>query len=210
LREAVSQAEQNVGTWDKVLISSVRTEKNRWLEGLNLEQASRLQGKDAFTFIRDLLLEEEGQVSMVCFAMSEENLKKILKHPLTCLCTDGELSSTSGLCLGGSLTRGTMEVSPGPSPSTVRKEKLMPLEEMVRKMTSAPAEKFGLKERGRIKEGYAADLVLFDFDKIRDKSTWSEPHQFPEGISCVLVNGRIVVEDEQFTGELPGEILVGG
>lgn len=76
LREAVSEAEKNVGTWDKVLISSVRTDKNRWLEGLNLEQASRLRGQDIFTFIRDLLLDEEGQVSMVCFAMSEDNLKK--------------------------------------------------------------------------------------------------------------------------------------
>lgn len=78
---------------------------------------------------------------------------------------------------------------------------------MVRKMTSAPAEKFGLRRRGRIKEGYAADLVLFDFEKISDRATWSEPHQYPEGIHYVVVNGRVVVEEEQFTGELPGEIL---
>ncbi|MCX8160051.1 MAG: D-aminoacylase [Candidatus Saccharicenans sp.] len=207
LREAVSQAEQNVGTWDKVLISSVRTEKNRWLEGLNLEQASRLKGKDIFTFIRDLLLEEEGQVSMVCFAMSEDNLKKILRHPLTCLCTDGELASTSGVLLRGKPHPRYYGSFPRALAEYVRKEKLMPLEEMVRKMTSAPAEKFGLKQRGRIKEGYAADLVLFDFDKIRDKATWSEPHQYPEGIHYVMVNGRIVVEEDRFTGDLAGEIL---
>ncbi|HAR36606.1 MAG TPA: hypothetical protein DCR87_06875, partial [Acidobacteria bacterium] len=101
LQAAIAEAEKNVGSWDRVLISSVRSEKNRWLEGLNLEQSSRLQNKDIFTFIRDLLLEEEGQVSMVCFAMSEDNLKKILSHPLTCLCTDGELASTSGILFRG-------------------------------------------------------------------------------------------------------------
>lgn len=207
LREAVNQAEQNVGTWDKVLISSVRTEKNRWLEGLNLAQASALQGKDVFTFIRDLLLEEEGQVSMVCFAMSENNLQKILRHPLTCLCTDGELASTSGPLFKGKPHPRYYGSFPRAIAEYVRKEQLMPLEEMVRKMTSAPAEKFGLLNRGRIKEGYAADLVLFDFEKIQDKATWSEPHQFPEGIPYVAVNGRMVVDEGQFTGELPGEIL---
>ncbi len=210
LREAVSQAEQNVGTWDMVLISSVRTEKNRWLEGLNLDQASRLQGKDVFTFMRDLLLEEEGQVSMVCFAMSEDNLKRILSHPLTCLCTDGELASTSGVLFRGKPHPRYYGSFPRAIAEYVRKEKLMPLEEMVRKMTSAPAEKFKLKKRGRIREGYAADLVLFDFDKIRDRATWSEPHQYPEGIRYVVVNGRVVVEDEELSGELPGELLVRG
>lgn len=207
LREAVSEAEKNVGTWDKVLISSVRTEKNRWLEGLNLEQASRLRGQDIFTFIRDLLLDEEGQVSMVCFAMSEDNLKKILRHPLTCLCTDGELASTSGVLFRGKPHPRYYGSFPRAVAEYVRKEKLLPLEEMVRKMTSAPAEKFGLRRRGRIKEGYFADLVLFDFEKIRDRATWSEPHQYPEGIHYVVVNGRVVVEEEQFTGELPGDIL---
>ncbi|MDI6697920.1 MAG: D-aminoacylase [Candidatus Saccharicenans sp.] len=210
LREAVNQAERNVGTWDKVLISSVRTEKNRWLEGLNLLQASVLQGKDVFTFIRDLLLEEEGQVSMVCFAMSEHNLRRILKHPLTCLCTDGELASTSGPLFKGKPHPRYYGSFPRALAEYVRKEQLMPLEEMVRKMTSAPAEKFGLLNRGRIKEGYAADLVLFDIEKIQDKATWSEPHQFPEGLPYVAVNGRLVVDGGQFTGKLPGEILSRG
>jgi len=207
LREAIAESGKNVGTWDKVLISSVRTEKNRWLEGLNLDQASRLQGKDLFSFIRDLLLDEEGQVSMVCFAMSEDNLRKILKHPLVCLATDGELASTGGVLFRGKPHPRYYGSFPRAIAEYVRKEKLMPLEEMIRKMTSMPAEKFGLRRRGLIKEGYFADLVLFDFEKIRDRATWSEPHQYPEGISPVVVNGRIVVEEGQFTGELPGEVL---
>lgn len=207
LREAIEEAERNVGSWDKVLISSVRTEKNRWLEGLNLEQASRLQGKDIFTFIRDLLLDEEGQVSMVCFAMSEENLKRILKHPLTFLCTDGELASTRGVLFRGKPHPRYYGSFPRAIAEYVRKEKIMSLEEMIRKMTSAPAEKFRLRKRGRIKEDYLADLVLFDLQKIQDRATWADPHQYPEGLPYVVVNGKLVVDGGQITGQLPGDIL---
>ncbi|MBC7348389.1 MAG: amidohydrolase family protein [Candidatus Aminicenantes bacterium] len=207
LREAIVEAEKNVGSWDRVLLSSVRTEKNRWLEGLNLEQASRLQNKDIFTFIRDLLLEEEGQVSMVCFAMSEDNLKKILSHPLTFLCTDGELASTSGILFRGKPHPRYYGSFPRAIAKYVRQEKIMPLEQMIRKMTWAPAEKFRLRRRGRIKEGYLADLVLFDLDRIQDKATWPEPHQYPEGLPYVLVNGQLVVEEDKITGNLAGQIL---
>lgn len=207
LRAAIAEAEKNVGSWDRVLISSVRTEKNRWLEGLNLDQASRLQNKDIFIFIRDLLLEEEGQVSMVCFAMSEDNLKKILSHPLTCLCTDGELASTEGILFRGKPHPRFYGSFPRAIAEYVRREKIMPIEEMIRKMTSVPAEKFRLRRRGRIKEGYLADLVLFDLSRIKDKATYSEPHQYPEGLPYVLVNGQLVVEEEKITGNLAGKIL---
>ncbi|MGB9906351.1 MAG: N-acyl-D-amino-acid deacylase family protein [Candidatus Saccharicenans sp.] len=207
LQAAIAEAEENVGSWDRVLISSVRSEKNRWLEGLNLDQASRLQNKDIFSFIRDLLLAEEGQVSMVCFAMSEDNLKKILKHPRTCLCTDGELACTEGVLSRGKPHPRYYGSFPRAIAEYVRREKIMPLEQMIRKMTSAPAEKFRLRRRGLIKEGYLADLVLFDLDRIKDKATWSEPHQYPEGLLYVLVNGQLVVEEEKITGNLAGQVL---
>lgn len=207
LKAAIKESEKNVGTWDKVLISSVRTEKNRQLEGLSIEQAAKLQKKEVFTFIRDLLLEEEGQVSIVCFAMSEDNLKRILKHPLTSLCTDGELASTSGVLAKGKPHPRYYGSFPRAIAEYVRKEQVLPLEQMVRKMTSFPAEKFGLVRRGKIKEGYFADLVLFDFNRIQDKATWSSPHQYPDGLLYVIVNGQVVVDRGETTGLLPGKIL---
>jgi len=209
LREAINQAESNLGSWNKVLIASVETEKNRQLEGLDLEQAAkrRNQDQDMFSFIRDLLIEERGQVSMVCFGLSEDNLKKILQQPFTCLGSDGNLASTTGpLSKGkphpryyGTFARAIAEYD--------RKEKVVPLETMIRKMTGFPAERFNLKQRGLVQPGYLADLVLFDYEKIQDKATWSDPHHYPEGIPYVLVNGKLVVDEGQITGQLPGKIL---
>ncbi|HEK85951.1 MAG TPA: D-aminoacylase [Candidatus Aminicenantes bacterium] len=207
LKEAIYQAENNIGSWDKVLIASVRTEKNRRLEGLNIEQASKLENKEPFAFIRDLLLEEKGQVSMVCFAMSEDNLIKILRHPLTSICTDSELASTTGILAKGKPHPRYYGSFPRAIAEYVRKQSIMPLEQMIRKMTAFPAEKFRLKNRGKIKPGFAADLVLFDFEHLEDKATWSSPHQYPEGLPYVIVNGRVVVDNNKITGELPGKIL---
>ncbi|MBC7363532.1 MAG: D-aminoacylase [Candidatus Aminicenantes bacterium] len=207
LRQAFSEAEANVGSWEKVLISSVRTEKNRWLEGLNLQEASTRRGVEVFTLVRDLLLEEEGQVSMVCFAMSEENLKIILKHPLTCIGSDGELAATSGPLYRGKPHPRYYGTFPRVLVKYVREEPLLKLEEMIRKMTSWPARIFGFSRRGLIKEGYLADLVLFDLKKLDDKATWANPHQYPEGIFYVLVNGQVVLENGQITGCRPGQVL---
>lgn len=207
LEEAISQAEKNIGSWDKVLIASVRTEKNKRLEGLTLKEAASLENKNVYNFIRDLLLEENSQVSMVCFAMSEENLKKILQHPLTSICTDSELASTSGILARGKPHPRYYGSFPRAIAEYVRKQSVLPLEVMIRKMTGLPAEKFRMKNRGKIKEGMAADLVLFDFNRLQDKATWSSPHQYPEGLPYVIVNGRVVVDNNEITGELPGQIL---
>ena len=209
LREAINQAESNLGSWNKVLIASVETEKNRQLEGLDLEQAAkrRNQDQDMFLFIRDLLLEERGQVSMVCFGLSEDNLKKILQQPFTCLGSDGEVASTTGPLSKGKPHPRYYGTFPRALAEYVRKEKVVPLETMIRKMTGFPAERFNLKQRGLIKPGYLADLVLFDYEKIQDKATWSDPHHYPEGIPYVLVNGKLVVDEGQITGQLPGKIL---
>ncbi len=79
--------------------------------------------------------------------------------------------------------------------------------EMVKKMTSLPARKFGFEERGALKSGYFADIVIFDEDKVIDKATWTDPHQYPLGIEYVLVNGKVVIKRGEHTGDLPGKIL---
>lgn len=207
LRQAFAEAEANVGSWENVLIAAVKTDRNRKLEGLNLKQGSEQRGKDVFSFVRELLLEEDGQVSMVCFAMSEENLKKIIQHPLTCIGSDGELASTSGPLHRGKPHPRYYGTFPRVLARYVREQPVLKLEQAVRKMTSWPARIFGLSRRGLIKEGYKADLVLFDLEKLEDKATWSEPHQYPEGINYVLVEGQVVLENGQITGKRPGRVL---
>ena len=83
----------------------------------------------------------------------------------------------------------------------------MPLEAMVRKLTSVPARRFGFARRGVLSEGQIADIVIFDPDKVIDKATWADPHQYPEGIPHVIVNGRAVIENGEHTGRLPGKVL---
>lgn len=207
LRQAFAEAEANVGSWENVLIAAVKTDTNRKLEGLNLKQASEQRGKDVFSFVRELLLEEDGQVSMVCFAMSEENLKRIIQHPLTCIGSDGELASTSGPLHRGKPHPRYYGTFPRVLARYVREQPVLKLEQAVRKMTSWPARIFGLSRRGLVKEGYKADLVLFDLDRLEDKATWSEPHQYPEGINYVLVEGQVVLENGQITGKRPGRVL---
>jgi N-acyl-D-aspartate/D-glutamate deacylase len=89
----------------------------------------------------------------------------------------------------------------------VREEGVLTLEDAVRRMTSFPAQRLGLTDRGLLKAGMWADIVIFDAEHVIDKATYLEPHQFPEGIMHVLVNGRIVVKNERQTGALPGKVL---
>lgn len=89
----------------------------------------------------------------------------------------------------------------------VREDKIVPMPEMVKKMTFLPARKFGFEKRGALKSGYFADIVIFDEDKVIDKATWTDPHQYPLGIEYVLVNGKVVIKRGEHTGDLPGKIL---
>jgi N-acyl-D-amino-acid deacylase len=89
----------------------------------------------------------------------------------------------------------------------VREDRVMPLEEAVRKMTSLPAERFGLDRRGRLAEGYFADIAVFDASRVRDRATFGEPHQYAEGFAAVLVNGAVVLEGGKRTDALPGKVI---
>ncbi|MBM3312109.1 MAG: D-aminoacylase [Candidatus Aminicenantes bacterium] len=207
LRSALREREAKLGSWDKVVISSVLTEKNRIYEGLDVLEASRRAGRPPFEFMRDLVVEERDNVDMVIFMMSEDNLRKILAHPLVGVGADASVRSPSGpLGKGKPHPRayGTFARALG---RYARDEKVVPMEEMIKKMTSRPAAHFGLEERGAIRPGFWADLVVFDSAKVIDRATWKEPHQFPAGVEHVFVNGVSVVDGGEATGRLPGKIL---
>ncbi|MBA7710491.1 N-acyl-D-glutamate deacylase [subsurface metagenome] len=207
LRAHVAEQEKKLGSWDKVVISSVVTEKNKIFEGKDILRGAKETGKNPYDFMKDLLIEERNRVGMVIFMMKEANLKRILAHPLVGVGTDGSAVAPYGLLHRGKPHPRHYGTFPRVLGKYIREEKIVPLPEMMRKITSIPAQKFGLGKRGTLKSGYFADIVIFDQDKVIDKATWTDPHQYPEGIEYVLVNGRVVIKEGEHTGDLPGKVL---
>jgi len=207
LRAYIQEQGEKIGSWENVRICSVATDKNRHLEGKNILEAASEAGKETYDFIRDLLVEEENQVSMVVFMMKEENLKRILSHPLVSVGSDGSAVAPYGVLHKGKPHPRFYGTFPRVLGKYVREERIMTLPEAIRKMTSVPADKFGFNGRGRLSEGYYADLVIFNPDTVVDRATWEDPHKYPEGIEYVVVNGQVAVEGGETTGALPGRIL---
>lgn len=194
--------------WKNIVVSSVKTEKNKCFEGKNLKEISELRkASDEYTALFDLILEEEGCATMVVFQMSEEDVSRVLSNHLSMFSTDSWSVSPKGLLGAGKPHPRFYGTYPRIFRKYVKEEKLLTLEDAVRKMTSFPAQKLGLKDRGMIKKDFWADIVIFDIKKINDKATYDNPHQYPEGISYVLVNGEIVVENRVHKHILPGRVL---
>lgn len=207
LREYVCSQEEKLGSWDKVFITSVVSDKNQEFQGKNILQASQDTGKEPFEFMRDILIEEKNQVGMVIFMMKEENLKRVLSHPLVGIGCDGSAIAPYGLLGRGKPHPRSYGTFPRVLGKYIREEKILTAEEMIKKVTSIPAARFGFSNRGKLQSGYFADIVIFDGNRIKDMATYEDPHQYPVGIEYVLVNGQIVIERGVHTGMLPGKIL---
>jgi N-acyl-D-amino-acid deacylase len=207
IRIHVKSEEERMGSWDKVMICSVLSDKNKHLEGKTILLGAREENRSPYEFMRDLLIEEEGRVSMVGFGMDEDNLRLVLAHPLVTVGSDGNSVAPYGE-LGKSKPHprfyGTFPRVLG---RYTREEGILTLPEAVKKMTSMAASKFGLTGRGSIAEDNFADLVVFDPDTVIDKATFQDPHQYPEGIPYVVVNGKVVVSEGEHTGVLAGRVL---
>jgi N-acyl-D-amino-acid deacylase len=207
IREYVAERERKFGSWDKVVVSGVITEKNKWVEGWDVLAASLKAGKSPYEFMRDLIVEERDNVQTVLFMMNEDNLKRILAHPQVVAGSDSSAIAPYGILSAGKPHPRCYGTFPKYLGTYVRQEKLLSAEAMIRKMTSLPAEMFGLTDRGALRPGAFADLVIFDPDAVSDKATWKEPHQYPSGIDAVVVNGAIVVRAGEHTSALAGTVL---
>jgi len=207
LRAALAEHEKELGSWDKVLISDVETDMNRALEGMSVLEASAKAEKAPYDFMRDLLVEESGRVGMIGFFGQEDNLKRILSHPLVGVGADSEAVAPYGPLSEGKPHPRHYGTFPRVLGKYVREETVVPLEEMIRKMTAMPAAHLGFVRRGMLKVGWAADVCVFDPDRIIDKATFSQPATYPEGMNKVIVNGEVVVDEGRHTGRLPGKVL---
>ncbi|MBI5641450.1 MAG: D-aminoacylase [Nitrospirae bacterium] len=207
IMDGLKQQCSSAGYWGKVIVSSVVTDRNRWMEGLTLEEISKKLGTDEMNALFRILIGERLRVGAVFLSMSEENLGKFLSLSY---CMIG--SDSSARCFDGPTKQGkphprTFGTFPRLFGRYVREEGLLSLSEAIYKSTSLAAETFGLRDRGKILEGMHADIVVFDPDEIIDKATFEDPYQRPEGIGYVLVNGVPAVWEGRATGSLSGEVL---
>ena len=184
-----------IGGWDNVQISSVRAAADRAAEGKRLGAHARAANLDPYEAAIGLLRRSNGSVGMLGFAMSEENLERILAHPLGMVCTDGGGFATDGPTRRGSPHPRGAGSFPRVLGRYVRERKVLSLPEAIRKMTSFPASRVRLADRGRLAPGLAGDVVVFDPDRIADTATFDDPFRYPVGIPVVIVNGAIALRD---------------
>lgn len=194
-------------SWEKVRISSINSDRNKWMEGRSLLDISRSLEKSPIDTLFHILIEEDLNVGAIFFFMSDENLKSILQRPYTMIGSDSTARSFNGITASGKPHPRGFGSFPRVLSKYVREENVLTLSEALYKMTVLPAKTFGLKERGSIKEGYFADIVVFDPDKAADLADFDYPFKKPDGIYHVFVNGTPVMLDSEFTGVLPGRIL---
>lgn len=191
--------------WDKVFISG--SPRNRDYEGRCIADLAAEAGKSPHDWVFDALLETEGEMGMVLFTTSEDNRELELRHPAMMIGTDA-----SGLATDGPLSKGLPHPrSYGTYPRVlghyVRDQGVISLEEVVWKMSGFPAHKLRWTDRGLVKKGYKADLVILDPETVAERATYEAPHQYPAGIPHVMVNGKLVVHDNSHTQARPGSVL---
>ncbi len=189
------------------MIAEVTREGNRRYEGMRVDQAAALAAKEPVDFVCDLLLEEDARVDAIFFTMSEENLQQILAQPYVMVASDSGARAHVGPLSRGRPHPRTFGTFPRVLGYYVRDRRLLELPAAIRKMTFDPCRRFGLAGRGLVAPDCYADLVLFDPDTVRDRSTYEDPIQYPDGIHYVFVNGVITVENGEHTGARAGRVL---
>lgn len=197
----------NARDWSRVMISQVTLPQNRRYQGLRVDAAARLAGKEVLAFVLDLLQEEKTRVEAIYFVMGEENLQAILRKPYVMIGSDSGCRAHYGPLSAGHPHPRTFGSFARVLGHYVREVGLLDLGTAVRKMTSDPCRRFGLADRGWLRPGCAADVVLFDPDRVRDTATYEEPIRYPAGIRMVLVNGVVTVEEGEHTGARAGQIV---
>jgi len=186
--------------WDNIVINSVKSEKNQELLGKSLEEITKIWDLDYYDTLYKLLLDEEGYVTILIYSVCEDDLFNIFKNDFTMIGTDG-------IKLGGKPHPRLYGSYPKIISKFIREKGLISLEEGIKKMTSLPAKKLGLKDRGALKKGYFADIVIFDYQEIEDLASYLKPQRFPAGIEWVIVNGKVAYDGNKLSSLNCGKIL---
>jgi N-acyl-D-amino-acid deacylase len=199
----------DAGGPEHILLGEFRSEKLKPLTGKTLAEVARMRGKDPIDTAMDLIAEDESRIGTLYFIMSEDNVKKELAKPWISFGSDEASQTAEGVFLKSN-----------PHPRAygnfarvlglyVRDEKVIPMKEAIRRLSGLPATNLGLDDRGFLKEGMFADVVVFDPANIADRATYEKPHQYAVGVKHVFVNGVQVLKDGEHTGAKPGRALWG-
>jgi N-acyl-D-amino-acid deacylase len=195
--------------WGGMLLVSLQHERNKPFQGKRMSELIAARGGNPADVLFDVLIEENGSVPTVFFHHSEPDMQLVMQQPWTSIGSDGSAVNPDG-------PTGRAHPHPryyGTFPRVlgryVRELKVITLPEAVKKMTSMNADKIGITDRGRLKQGLSADVTIFDQDRVIDRATFENPHQFPVGIKYVIVNGAVTIDNEQHTGALAGKVLYG-
>ncbi|HLA23880.1 MAG TPA: D-aminoacylase [bacterium] len=194
---------------ENILVIGFRNPALKPLTGKSLAEVAAQRGTDWRDVVMDLIIENDADVGAVFFTMSEENLRRIIVTPWVSFCSDAGSYAAEGVFL----QMGTHPRAYGSFARVlgryVRDEGIIPMAEAVRRMTSFPAGTLRLRDRGRLAEGYFADVVVFDPETIADRATYEQPHQYAVGVRDVLVNGVPVIAGGKHTGATPGRVVRG-
>jgi N-acyl-D-aspartate/D-glutamate deacylase len=207
LRRQVLAKVALLGSWDQVQVSSVRAAEDRAAEGKRLGAYAASLGADPYDTAVGLLQRSGGSVGMLGFGMSEENIDRLLAHPWGMVCSDGGAFAVEGPTRRGSPHPRGAGTFPRVLGRFVRERKALSLEEAIPKMTSVPAARLGLADRGALTPGMAGDAVVFDPATVADAATFANPFQYPVGISAVVVNGAIALQGAQRSSGGTGRVL---
>jgi len=197
------------GSPGQVLLLGFKTDSLKPLIGKTLAEVARRRGKSPEETAMDLVIQDGTRVEVAYFLMSEDNIKTQMAKAWVSFGSDAGSQAPEGPF-----------VKSNPHPRAygnfarllgkyVRDERVIPLQEAIRRLTRLPAEALRIQRRGGLKPGYYADVVVFDAAKIRDRATFEEPHQYATGVLHVFVNGQQVLKDGEHTGALPGRIVRG-
>lgn len=197
------------GSPDKILLVGFKNEALKRYTGKTLGEVAKLRGTSPEDTAMDLVIEDGSRVQVVYFLMNEENVRKQIALPWVAFCSDAASMAPEGVFLKSSTHPRAYGSFARLLGKYVREEKVIPLEEAVRRLSLFPAENLKIKERGALRPGWFADVVVFDPAKISDRATYEQPHQYATGMAHVFVNGVQVLKDGEHTGAKPGRFVRG-
>ncbi len=198
-----------VGSPNNILLVGFKTEALKPLTGKTLAEVAEMRGTDPRETAMDLIVEDASRIGAVYFSQSEDIVRRAITLPWVSFCSDAASLAPEGVFLRSMphpRAYGSFARLLG---MYVRQERLIPLEEAIRKLAALPAENLGIDRRGRLEEGFFADIVVFDPDTIQDHATFADPHQFATGMVHVFVNGVQVLANGDHTGATPGRVVRG-
>ena len=191
------------------MVAGFRRDALRDLTGKTLAEVASIRGTTPEEAVMDLLIEDDNNVNALFFEMSEDDVRTVLALPWVSFCSDEESQAPEGIFLKANPHPRAYGAFARVLGRYVREEGILPLEEAIRKLTSLPAENLRLEGRGRLRDGFFADLVVFDPGEIRDHATPEDPHRYATGVAHVLVNGTPVIAEGEHTGATPGRFVRG-